>query len=343
MTETWDTSIRLVAIGASLLLLAVLLAGQMRAGMKLALCGLTLGAAAYLVNSAPAFAPPSAIDPFVDLVSLLTPFWIWFFARQLFERPAPRGLIPAFLLVFLTGWFTGNYLPPTRPFGFYAIHIASLLLVADLLWTAWSGRNDDLIEKRRMIRLWLPILVGLQAGGILLFETITGGAIVVPWIQGVNAMLIFALTLFCGVVLMQTDPVLLVETEESGPSQPVTPELSPVETVLREKLEAAMADGFYRTPGLTISGLADHLDTPEHRLRALINRRLGYRNFSSFLNHHRLAEAKQMLADPEHVDLPILSIAMDLGYNSLPTFNRAFRAETSVTPSDFRKSAIGQN
>src|SRR3546814_3645469 len=60
-----------------------------------------------------------------------------------------------------------------------------------------------------------------------------------------------------------------------------------------------MAAGFYRTPGLVITGLAEHLGVPEHRLRSLINRGLGYRNFSAFLNHHRIAEARAILADRE--------------------------------------------
>ncbi|MBV7259586.1 AraC family transcriptional regulator [Erythrobacter sp. WH158] len=104
-----------------------------------------------------------------------------------------------------------------------------------------------------------------------------------------------------------------------------------------------MAEGTYREPGLTIAGLADHLDTPEHRLRALINRRLGYRNFSAFLNRHRIAEAREKLANPDDVDLPVLTIAMDLGYNSLPTFNRAFRSETGTTPSDFRRLSFNDS
>jgi len=98
-----------------------------------------------------------------------------------------------------------------------------------------------------------------------------------------------------------------------------------------------MDGGFYREPGLTIASLAAHLDTPEHRLRALINQRLGYRNFSAFLNHYRIAEAKELLVDRNKIDLPVLTIAMDLGYNSLPTFNRAFRSVTGTTPSDFRR------
>ena len=103
-----------------------------------------------------------------------------------------------------------------------------------------------------------------------------------------------------------------------------------------------MDDGYYRTPGLSITALAEHLGTPEHRLRALINQRLGYRNFSAFLNRHRVREASEILSDREKVDLPVLTIAMDLGYNSLPTFNRAFRAEKSTTPTDYRREQIAK-
>ena len=113
--------------------------------------------------------------------------------------------------------------------------------------------------------------------------------------------------------------------------------------MLSDKLNTTMENGYYRTPGLTIARLAEHLTTPEHRLRSLINQRLGHRNFSSFLNRHRIDEAKQILSNPEQVDLPVLTIAMDLGYNSLPTFNRAFRSEAAETPTDFRRKAIGQN
>lgn len=103
-----------------------------------------------------------------------------------------------------------------------------------------------------------------------------------------------------------------------------------------------MADGVYRTPGLTIAGLAARLGTPEHRLRALINRRMGHRNFSAYLNRYRIAEARVWLADRNKVDLPVLTLAMDLGYNSLPPFNRAFREETGTTPSDYRRQCFGE-
>lgn len=35
--------------------------------------------------------------------------------------------------------------------------------------------------------------------------------------------------------------------------------------------------------------------------------------------------------------MPILTIALDAGFGSLGPFNRAFRAETGLTPTEFRR------
>ncbi len=100
-------------------------------------------------------------------------------------------------------------------------------------------------------------------------------------------------------------------------------------------------DRLYRQERLTIGELALRHAVPEHRLRRLINRGLGHRNFSSYLNGFRIADARGALADPEQVDVPILTIAMDAGFGSLGPFNRAFRLETGMTPTEYRKDALG--
>ncbi|WP_432200757.1 helix-turn-helix domain-containing protein [Erythrobacter sp. W53] len=344
MIEQLDLTIRIAAAGAGVLLSILVFSGQIRRKIKIPLCGMLIGSIAYLFNNTPLIDSSNPYDRWIDLASLLTPFWIWIFARRLFERE-PRPLLAWISVsIFVLCWFPGNVLGLANPLGFYIIHILSLVLIVDLVRIALTDRADDLIEKRRLIRLWLPLLVAAQAGGILLFELLVGAAIAYPPVQLANAILIFALILFAGTALFKPDPELLLETA-GDPTDPLLKAntLSPSEKVLKDKVEQAMGAKYYRTPGLSIASLADYLETPEHRLRALINQRLGYRNFSAFLNGHRIAEAKAILANPDKVDLPVLTIAMDLGYNSLPTFNRAFRSETSVTPTDFRKSAIGQN
>ena len=93
----------------------------------------------------------------------------------------------------------------------------------------------------------------------------------------------------------------------------------------------------YRHDNVTIGTLATRLAIPEYRLRRLINQRLGYRNFNVFLNEHRIAEAKAALADPNQAEVPVITIAMDAGFQSLGPFNRAFKAITGITPTEYRR------
>lgn len=103
-----------------------------------------------------------------------------------------------------------------------------------------------------------------------------------------------------------------------------------------------MTDGrLWTQEGLTIGELAAKLGAPEHRLRRLINDQLGYRNFASFINAHRIEEAKRLFADPDHARKTVSSIAFDLGFGSLGPFNRAFREATGLSPTEWRSQALG--
>lgn len=340
--EKLDTVLRLLAIGGLVTMILLLVTSQIRAGLKWTAIGLMFGSAGYLINSSTTMDPPGNYRVLVDALSISTTFWIWLFAHQLFERriAKPFFLAPVLLVLF---WVLAYVMPDIQWFTFYAIHIVSLAMVVHLMLIAIAGRADDLIEKRRKIRMFLPLFVGLQVGGVLTYEILLGTADNSPLISSINAALILTLVLGAALALLRIDDDILSGKPEVVEETAPVLDLSPSESVLHDKLMSAMDAGQYRTSSLTIQMLAEHLDTPEHRLRALINRKLGHRNFSSFLNGYRIREAKEKLADRELVDMPILTIAMDLGYGSLAPFNRAFRQETSQTPSDFRKNAIDQN
>ena len=94
----------------------------------------------------------------------------------------------------------------------------------------------------------------------------------------------------------------------------------------------------YRQMGLTLGQLAEQLQVPQYRLRQTINSGLGFRNFNDFLNSYRIAETARRLADSAQ-ELPVLTIAMDAGFHSLSSFNRAFKETQGVTPTAFRKAA----
>jgi AraC-like DNA-binding protein len=110
---------------------------------------------------------------------------------------------------------------------------------------------------------------------------------------------------------------------------------------LLERLQQVMDDdAVWRREGLTIGDLASAVGLPEHRLRRLINDQLGHRNFASFVNQRRIAEARAILRDPGSAARNVASIAYDLGFGSLGPFNRAFREATGVTPTEYRRVAM---
>jgi AraC-like DNA-binding protein len=116
-----------------------------------------------------------------------------------------------------------------------------------------------------------------------------------------------------------------------------------IEPALLRRLEQLMVvERAYRREGLTIGSLSAGLGVPEYRLRQLINEGLGHRNFNAFLNRYRIEEAKAALADPEQREVPVLTIAMDAGFQSVGPFNRAFRAATDLTPIEFRRLALAK-
>src|SRR5439155_27331821 len=91
---------------------------------------------------------------------------------------------------------------------------------------------------------------------------------------------------------------------------------------------------------LSLPKLAAKLALPTHHLSQIINARLN-QNFFDFINSYRVEEAKQMLLDPAKKHYSLLVISEEVGFNSKSAFNTAFKKQTSLTPSEFRKLSNG--
>jgi AraC-like DNA-binding protein len=270
----------------------------------------------------------------------------WLFAIELFEdrdRFDFRCLLPIAALLALgsgTKLASGNVAQ-----GLWLGHnLLGAVLMAHVLFLIAAGWKSDLVEPRRRLRG--PVLA---AGAAYAFAItiIESGEIL--WrsaeaFSPIAATLLFAMSMAGVLAFLRADLALF------GPSREAPVDEAPAE--LAELAEedaraAAILDGLMRNerlsrePGLTVGALAARLRMPEYRLRRLINQRLGHRNFNAFLNQWRLAEAKEALADPAQREVPISTIALDAGFQSLGPFNRAFRAETGLTPSEFRGRALG--
>lgn len=92
--------------------------------------------------------------------------------------------------------------------------------------------------------------------------------------------------------------------------------------------------GWWREPSLTLADLARRLGVNTSYLSRAINEGLG-QNFSEMINGMRAeAVATQLEQGDDPHDL--LELALDAGFGSKSSFNRAFRARFGLTPSAYR-------
>ncbi|NOX49205.1 MAG: AraC family transcriptional regulator, partial [Gammaproteobacteria bacterium] len=104
---------------------------------------------------------------------------------------------------------------------------------------------------------------------------------------------------------------------------------------IRHALES---EKVYRQMGLSVHQLAEHLALPQYRLRNLIHNHMGFRNFNNLLHHYRIAEVCEALEDVGQNTTPVLTLALSAGYQSIAPFNRAFRQQHGLTPTQYRQS-----
>ncbi len=93
----------------------------------------------------------------------------------------------------------------------------------------------------------------------------------------------------------------------------------------------------YRNPRLTLFDVANELDTTTKTVSSVVNAGFNL-NFNDFVNHHRVEAVKEKLSQGEQKNTTILGLALDCGFNSKSTFNRAFKKSTGLSPKDFIKN-----
>jgi AraC-like DNA-binding protein len=103
----------------------------------------------------------------------------------------------------------------------------------------------------------------------------------------------------------------------------------------RVKLDRVIA--FIRenyTSDISREGLAAAVDMNPNYMSGLFKSYTGIR-ISDYIHQLRVDDAMARLADPE---VKIIDVALTVGFESLSTFNRAFKKFAGVTPSEYRES-----
>lgn len=203
-------------------------------------------------------------------------------------------------------------------------------MIGYLFWRLVRDRAGDLVDERRRARVLVVVLLAGQLGADFLVDLVMG----LDWgPQGFTIIQNTILLAFAAWLGLRLLPVPAPVPAAARAAFPVRDE----ETRLTERLRVLVeVEKIHLDAGLTVADFARRMGAPERTVRQLINHRLGHDHFRAFLNACRVAEARRLLTDPARAGDKLIAIALDSGFSSLPSFNRAFLAVEGRPPSAFR-------
>ena len=337
MTLSLIALFRVLAASQVVLTLAGVLASKNPPRVKVVLVCLALGALSYFVEP---FVDSAAVLPVLAVFANAIPIFLWATCRIFFNddvalpRPA-LALAIATLALMVVGalraapstiltdaeFVVFRLLPQVIKLGFVIVAIR----------VSWTGREGDLVEPRRRTRRWFALGLGVMVALVVSTEIVT--VFQVPgWLEGIGMAVMFGLAIGLNLLLLRPNPAFEFQPPTSLPTGLPAP--AAADPLLVELQRLMVEERVYADHDIRIGRLADSLGTAEHRLRAAINGKLGYRNFNQYVNGYRIDEAsRRLLSEP---GLPVLSIALDVGFRSLSAFNQAFREANGCTPSEHR-------
>lgn len=87
------------------------------------------------------------------------------------------------------------------------------------------------------------------------------------------------------------------------------------------------------TKNLSLESAASYMNISTHYFSKLFKSEVG-ENFIDYVTDKKVARAKEIIKD---TDIPLNSIAFELGFNEANYFSKVFKKKTGITPSQYRK------
>jgi len=109
-------------------------------------------------------------------------------------------------------------------------------------------------------------------------------------------------------------------------------------TLVKQRLTSMMEqEQLYLQPDLTLPELAESLACSVNHVSQAINAGFGM-SFFDYLNQYRVKDAMHLLCPEAGAAPTVLSVALEVGFNSTSTFYVAFKKVTGQTPAQYRRS-----
>jgi AraC-like DNA-binding protein len=276
--------------------------------------------------------------PFFFSVSL--PFAFWLFSKALFDDEFTWNLtfwilsivtpVSHYIFYQLNGIVTATFYDHFK----FVPYLFSVIFIVLVIFEAFRNKDNDLVLSRLKSRNVFVIFSSFLALISVYYFFIEDPLQLPQTFELVQNLIIciFLLLFFSS----QFEYINIFPTDSRQDQK--ERDTANQKRIMEKLLDAFENEKLYATEGLTILQLGQALNEKEYLVRRAINGELGYTNFNSFLNFYRIREACRLIKENPNKELTFQEIAYKTGYQSIATFNRAFKKETALSPGEFAQS-----
>ncbi|TPN88913.1 helix-turn-helix domain-containing protein [Aquimarina algicola] len=245
-------------------------------------------------------------------------------------------LIP-FLLLFITSffitknWFDANNRQSVIIFGstiiFIYLHFAFYIFISGkVLKKTYKKHTETLKTKsQKNILSWLyTVIIGFIMIWISYFLNIIENS--VPYIIG---PIIYSVVIY----YLSFKAFKLKVTDITGSVFKIKDDI----VLFNDISQLIIDEKLYLESDISLSSVSKLVGKSVQKTSEAINQ-YANQNFNDFINYYRIQDAKKMLIDEKTKKYTISSIAFDIGFSSLSSFNSAFKKFEGTTPSSYRKA-----
>ncbi len=218
------------------------------------------------------------------------------------------------------------------------LNVTGVIAGATSLLMIWTRRNifaDILEQKAGKERYWLIltlIIVNVAFLGLMALRSGSNVNFSVD-ISLVRTVLGLSFVYLVSTSLLRIYPVALFLPYQGRREFGLNQE----DQALAKRIEDLFAvDKIYHEPTYSRSDLARELGISEGSASRIINTHFS-KSFPQLLNEHRIDDSKRLLIETK---ASIRVVSEEVGFNSVPSFNRVFKDMVGQSPSGYRKNMI---
>jgi AraC-like DNA-binding protein len=266
----------------------------------------------------------------VDILHLLPSLLLIAYLIPIYMYPAEQKLALMYQRETQVGWLDHAIV---------VLKTVSLITYAYLCYKIYS-RNRKMDQTDKKALNWqknITIFNGVYVVSYIIYGLIITRLVNAEFLVHPQILSMAVLVLYVG-YSAYINPNILV-----GGEKKLVPIKKYKKSGLAESLSQELADRihyifdkeeYYRHNDISLENLSSKLECSRHHTSQVINAHFQC-SFFELVNRYRINEAKDQMALDVYRNLTIIEIAYGVGFNNKVTFNKAFKKDTGLTPSQY--------